>query len=226
MNVWLVTPAWQRFNISRLVLAQRARLRDALPAGVTVNCVVIADDENLDIAREFGFDTIELPNDGLGRKVNAGFAYALECGADLVAFIGSDDWLHPDLFECLGAGLVSGRRFMVVDTTRGVMREIRDRSRQGVPPWFIPAAAMKPDPITPHKNRGMEYAISIGLKLRPPDLFADPHAFARVALKTETQISPYSQVTGALGFGLEREAWSELRQWFPEDLVAQAEALV
>lgn len=56
-SVLFVTPAWKRYELTRLCLWQRRLACDSLfEAGIYATSVVIADDDNLDIAREFGFD--------------------------------------------------------------------------------------------------------------------------------------------------------------------------
>ena len=74
MNLWLVSPAWRRFDVTRLALAERRWLCDELATrGITANSVIVADDENLDIAREYDFHTITMDNSDLGLRFNAGY---------------------------------------------------------------------------------------------------------------------------------------------------------
>ena len=40
-------------------------------------------------------------NEDLGEKFNAGYRYAGRMGAQLFVHIGSDDWVHPDVFDIL-----------------------------------------------------------------------------------------------------------------------------
>src|SRR4051812_9717831 len=103
MQVGLVIPAWRRYAVTRLCLAQKQHLVAALAArGITCHVVVVADDDNLDIAASYGFATVEQQN-VLGRKVNDGFQHCWERGADYVAFVGSDDWVHEDALAVLFA---------------------------------------------------------------------------------------------------------------------------
>jgi len=95
--VWFMSPAWQRFELSAVCFEQRRRSMDVLEAaGIEARCVIVADDENLDIARGLGFDVVEQDNEWLGRKVNDGFEYAFKHGADYIVPIGSDSWLDPE----------------------------------------------------------------------------------------------------------------------------------
>jgi len=80
-----VSPAWQRYAITRLALAERRWLCDELAArGHTANSVIVSDDDNLDIAAEYGFPTVERDNSDLGERFNAGYKYAADQGADLI----------------------------------------------------------------------------------------------------------------------------------------------
>src|ERR1035437_1174260 len=95
-GLWFVTPAWGRFEIVAVCLEQRARVIAELAAdGIEAHQVVIADDENLDIARALGADVVESPN-VVARKFNDGMEYAGKHGADWIVPIGSDSWIATD----------------------------------------------------------------------------------------------------------------------------------
>lgn len=228
MDVWLVTPAWRRFAVTRLVLAQRRVLCDELAArGITASCVVIADDENLDIAAELGFDTVEMDNSQLGRKLNAGFRYSAAQGADYLAFVGSDDWLHPDLFAPLldePGCVISGRILALCDLLGGRLRYVAGRGRQGVIPWLIPRAALEPcgfAPLPDGQNRGLDLHLALALA-DAEWRFHDPHPLARVDFKSHLNMTPYGAAR-AIG-GEKSDPWGELATRYPADLVALAES--
>lgn len=103
MTVWFVVPAHGRLEQSavclRLLADTCATLTDA---GVEATAVVIADDENIDVAHDLGFATVVQNNDFLGRKLNDGFQLACDPHynprpADVVIPFGSDDWIDPQL---------------------------------------------------------------------------------------------------------------------------------
>jgi hypothetical protein len=225
MHVAFVTPAAGRFAVTRLALAQRANLRDELALrGITATCVVIADDENLEIAREYGFDTIEMDNTYLGRKVNAGFELAGKQGADYIAFIGSDDWMHLDLFSPLGANRVyAGHEITVVDLPSGRAKHLGWRDKRGVPPWFIPAGALERcdyRPCEDEATHGMEF--QIGRWLGELQWYMhDPHLMTRVDFKSDEGMTSYEQITRAVD-GEEGEL-GELGDWYPADLITMAQ---
>lgn len=98
IELWFVTPAYRRFELSELCLDQRRRLCEELaPHGIAATCVVVADDENLEIARAYGFEAVQRPNKWLGMKFAAGHHAALAGGATHVMPIGSDSWMHSEL---------------------------------------------------------------------------------------------------------------------------------
>lgn len=101
-NVWFVTPAYERFALSDICLDQRARMLRALP--FEAHAVVIADDQNLDIAKGYGLDVVECDNKFVGRKFNKGYQYAKAHGATHVMPVGSDSFLSPEAFEGVNFG--------------------------------------------------------------------------------------------------------------------------
>lgn len=234
MNVWLVSPAWGRFAVTRLALAQRRHLCDELALrGISADCIVIADDENIDIAGEFGFPAIEMSNTYLGAKVNAGFEYAGEQGADFVAFVGSDDWMHPDLFDTLRflpvprPPVVAGRVLTLVDLERGLMRQMSTSYRYGVIPWLIPRWVLEASdfrPLPNEKTRGIDLNLALGLGSKPEWVFHDPHPLARVDFKSDMNMTPYRAASGSPGrHGEIEEPWETLVEKYPAELVSLAE---
>lgn len=229
--VWLVSPAWRRFAVTRIALAQRALLAAELAArGIDCHAVVVADDDNLDIAREYGFATVEMDNDGgLGRRFNAGFQYAAEQGADYLVHIGSDDWIHPDVFMPLLAPvtprpILTGTQIAFVDLGSGQLKRASLGPPHGVIPWIIPRAVLEPcgfAPIRPERLRGMDGDLVRGLRragVRVQWVFDDPHDLARVDFKSDVNLNAYDRVPGAG----RNDAWQALRERYPAELVELA----
>jgi hypothetical protein len=108
-SVWFVVPAHGRHALTAICLHQLRRTCDLLEAdGVRATAVVVAEDENLDTARELGFGTIWRNNGYLSRKFNDGIQLALDPEhnphpADYVIPFGSDDWADHRLFLDLPA---------------------------------------------------------------------------------------------------------------------------
>jgi hypothetical protein len=221
MNVWLVTPAWSRPEVTRLALAQRAHLQGELAArGVTLSCVVVADDDNLEVAAEFGFDGLWQDNEFLGRKLNDGIEYAWVRDADWICFCGSDNWLHPDLFEGLDSVVndddvvVAGRSLAVVDLASGRAVVSRPGGSKGVAPWLAPQLLFDrfgPRPVREDATSGMEMQLAIGLGL-PRFVFHDPNPCARVDFKSEVGMTSFA------AFDRPGLPEARLRDFYPSEL--------
>lgn len=82
--------------------------------GVEANCVVIADDENLDTAIELGFHTVESPNDFLGKKFNDGHEYGAKAGFEYLAPVGSDMFLDPVIYSNLHEAFISTNHYAIM----------------------------------------------------------------------------------------------------------------
>jgi hypothetical protein len=105
-SLWFIVPAHGRLQLARICLKQLRRTCDALiEEGIQATAVVIADDENLDTARELGFGTIERDNTFVSRRYNDGIQLACggldeirECGVYRV--VGRRDYRgHPEGME-------------------------------------------------------------------------------------------------------------------------------
>lgn len=237
-NVWLVSPAWRRFDVTRLALAQRAHLAVELAArGIDARVVIVADDDNLTIAREHGFDTVELPNDrGVGAKFNAGFQHAAQHGADYFVHIGSDDWVHPDLFTPIldehtgrrDRPIITGRRMAFVDLLTGTISQTVIPGSYGVIPWIIPRALMARcdfAPIRPERNRGLDGFLVRGLRRAGPTprwRFHDPHPVARVDFKSDVNINTFERLPDSLRRATSSDPWPILAGHYPPHLVELA----
>lgn len=223
MKLTFVTPAWRRFAVTRLALAQRRRLCDELSSrGVTTDCVIIADDENLDIAEEFGFSTVNMKNECLGDKVNRGFRWAYANGADYISFVGSDNWIHIDLFgERLIAEMkrekpvVSGKYLCHYELETGLSKVVTTRSPYGMIPWLIPRKAFEPEgefiSLVPSTRRGIDLALGNAIA-HLPWVYRDPHALTRVDFKSDVGMTPF-------GAGTAVAAAPPLSSIYPPDLV-------
>jgi hypothetical protein len=108
-SLWFVVPARGRLQLARICLSQLRRTCDALELeGVRASAVVVADDENLDTARELGFAIVERDNRFTSRKFNDGIQLACDpqfnpYPVDYVVPLGSDDWVDWRLFHNLPA---------------------------------------------------------------------------------------------------------------------------
>jgi hypothetical protein len=249
VRIAFVCAAWRRYDVTRLVLAQRAHLCDELAVrGHEATAVIVADDENLDIARSFGFEVVEQSNAHLGRKFNDGLEFACrELEAEHVVLIGSDDWMHVDLFDRLPADEASskwpteddpivtwspwpealtGREIAIVDLGTGSLRRCRARGRYGVIPWIIPRKALEASDFRPIRDEltfGIDGSLVAGLGGRCEWIFSDPHDLCRVDFKSDVNLNSFEKVTSALGYGpVCLDPWSILARCYPEHLVEMA----
>lgn len=234
VSVCVLSAAWGRPHITRLVLRQRQRLCEGLASGgIQARMLIVADDENLDVAREHGAETLEHPNSPLGKKCSAGLKAAAEI-ADYVCWVGSDDWIHPDVFKPLRQErskpvIVTGRRLAIVDMAAGRLQRLESPSKYGAIPWLIDSRLLRsprtPNLMQPDLQRGLDGGLIRGLRLARIDwqwVFDDPHDFRCVDFKTEANITPYAGLAKNLGVGAPENAWDALTGWFPADLIDDA----
>lgn len=248
LRLVLVTPAWGRYPVTRVCFAQRAHLHGALAErGIEAHTVVVADDLNVQIAADHGFDIVLQNNLSVGRKWNDGLEHACTVlDADMVAVVGSDDWVHPDVFDRLpaaetpepdptggvvwraGPEAVSGRHICVVDLGSGRMKWCRSGGQYGVMPYILPRNTLEPSrfrPVDERLNRWLDGSLVGGLRVRPNWVFHDPHPVCRVDFKTaDANITPYATIRK----GAEDEvdsAWGPLYDRFPAGLVDSARDL-
>lgn len=204
-----VTPVHGRYEITRICLEQRLRVCDELADhGIAATCVCVGEDRNLDIAREFGFHTVQQINDELGRKFNDGIEYACrELAADHAVAIGSDDWIMTEylLNPPRGGEVRSGGHLTVVRPDGLELASLTHEFRQsinarGFIPWVVPRetlAAMGYRPILDRRNRGIDACMGTGIcRTNPRPIFSPSvvHPLQCVDFKNPLmQITPYDR---------------------------------
>jgi hypothetical protein len=238
VSVCIFSAAHGRPAVTELVLRQRALLVAGLvEGGRQAVSLIYAEDENLDVARSLGHEAVHHPNRPLGAKCSAGLRHAAQL-ADFVVWIGSDDWIHPDVFDSLPDELDDqgeihhGNRLAMVDLAEGTLTRISSPSQYGAIPWIIDSRLLldgRHALIQPHLDRGLDGALIRGMRLnrRLPMRFVkhDPHEFRCVDFKTGENITPYRGVTAHLGIAPEEAAWPALLERYPAELVDEARAL-
>ena len=106
-SLWFIVPAHGRVDLARICLTQLRRTCDQLEQNdIRASAVVVADDENLDTARDLGFATVERDNRFTSRRFNDGIQLACDPAfnpvpVDYVVPLGSDDWVDWRLFHNL-----------------------------------------------------------------------------------------------------------------------------
>jgi hypothetical protein len=223
--IWFVTPAWERFELTRVVLEQRRRICDFLAAnGVEARQVVIADDANADTAAELGFKALRRKNYALGRRFNDGIEYAARHGAQWIVPIGSDSFLDPAyLFPLPDEGVMRTSRLYSL-AEPGRLGRLRVKGASGVGPYMIPRSHLKPSlrPAHEWKRRGVDSSTLRGLRSRLRREFVDLHPWQYVGFRSYPQMNPYDKLYGRIGVGEEPEVEERLSEYYPADLVQRA----
>lgn len=226
MSIWFVTPAWQRYALTEVCLAQRARVIKTLAQhGVEAHCVVVADDENLDIAAGFGFATVLQDNEWLGRKFNDGMEYAGQHGATWIVPIGSDSWIDPAYFLPLPEFRYTrtSSHYCVVESDR--MAELAVRDGKGAGPYMFHRGLMLRNGFRPAKDeleRGIDGSTIRGLGGLPRWKHRPLHPYQYVGFRGVPHLSPYERLRDRWGVAEHPDPWVILAEHYPADLVKRA----
>lgn len=117
LTILTFIPAWKRRHITRLCFQGLQRVQRAAPSALTFHTlIVVSNDEDEALAKEYGFDTYRTENKPLGRKFNAGMMHALERYTfDYVMQLNSDDLLSTDFWKLFERPLTDTMPFFGVD---------------------------------------------------------------------------------------------------------------
>jgi hypothetical protein len=226
VSLWFVTPAWQRYELSAVCFDQRVDVIRALAAaGVEARCVVIADDENLDLARERGLDALEAPNI-LSDKFNAGMEYAGFHGAEWIVPIGSDSWIDPAYFLPLPSSQVSRTSPLYCAVTADRLAELRvDNGKGGAGPYVLHRSRLAPvgfRPATPGLMRRVDSSTVRGLAGSPEWRPRNVHAFQYIGFRGTPHITGYDELWERWGIREHDDPWAVLAEHYPAELVERA----
>ncbi|MGH2454711.1 MAG: hypothetical protein ACRDHD_00410 [Candidatus Limnocylindria bacterium] len=190
--------------------------------GIEARCVVVADDDNLTLARSNGLDTFERDNRWLGRKFNDGIEYALAHDAQWVVPIGSDSWIDPIYFQALMPGNPrSGRSYAIVEADRMLVVSI-----EHVGPHVLPRHLFErsgPRPAKEQIRRGFDRSLLNAIGPVHWEM-VDFHPLQYVGFRGERHITTYTKVRKFAGGSERFEPWRELAEYYDPDLVEQAQA--
>jgi hypothetical protein len=230
MTIWFVTPAFRRYELSAVCFAQRRRVIDILAErGIAARCVVVADDENIDLALEQGFDVVEQDNEWLGRKFNDGIEYACRNGASRVVPIGSDSWIDPAYFLPLPLRDVTRTSglYCVVEADR--MAEINVDDIKGAGPYVLdrrPLSFSKFRPARDDIKRGVDRSTIKGIRMQLRWRRHDVHPFQYVGFRGIPHLTPYAGLVDKWGVREHSDPWSILARYYPLDLVERARSVM
>lgn len=162
--------------------------------GLDASCIVVADDENLALAEEVGFTTLERDNSPLGRKWNDGYEEAARQGATYFVPIGSDDWVDPQIFGRLPSGreVICFRQLAIMrpDGAEMSMLEIPYQAGIGIRIFhrsLLECVGFRP--CNDAKERAIDTSVVAKLmrRLPPKWRYADVHPLQIVDFKESTQ---------------------------------------
>lgn len=230
-NLWFCMPAHGRLQLAEICMRQLRRTCDALCAeGVEATAVVVADDENLDTARRFGFGAIRRNNSFTSRRFNDSLQLALDPAhnprpASHAVPIGSDDWVDHRLFLDLPpADTMVGFRhvsFVREDGAEIVTTYLDNAGGSGI--RIYPAALMKPlgyRPADEDRKRGCDTSILTNLVRHHGDRMRVEHRHLHdrqiVDWKSHgEQLNSYDQIAARRRRSVGADPWVELAGLYP-----------
>ena len=237
-SLWFIVPAYERFELTAICLRQLRRTCDRLvDEGVRATTVVIADDDNLETARDLGFATVERDNQATSRKFNDGIQLACDPNynprpADYVVPCGSDDWVDWRLFTQLPpSGTMVGFQRMAFVREDGLELTVRHLNYEGGSGIRIyPANVMARvgyRPADESRRRGCDTSMLFNLKtanaVRVVHRDIDPLSI--VDWKSpEHQLNPYKVVSNLHRSELVRDPFQVLAGRYPAEALDEMAA--
>jgi hypothetical protein len=224
VSLWFVTPAYRRFNLSAVCFDQRAGVIEALrQAGVEAHQVVIGDDANLDIARRFGFATVERDNQWLDTKFNDGMQYAGEHGAEWIVPIGSDSWIDPAYFLPLPDPSETRTSPIYCAVEQERMAELWVGRGSGAGPYMFHRSLLEPSGFRPagdgQRNRGIDGATITGIGVPINWRQQNLHQFQYIGFRGTPHITPYAKLLRWVINERGKSTWPQIAARYGQDLV-------
>lgn len=230
-----VVPAHGRHAIAEVCFKQLRRTCDALAGrGIVADAVVVACDENLELAQANNFATIERDNRQLGSRINDGYQLAGEHGAHYLAPCGNDDWIHPDWVT-----LPSSPREIVCTHLSAVVNETGTRlarlniTYQGgdgiriFPRLMLAQVGFRP--AAEDRNRAIDTATNNALSRagQIQYVYHDTHPLAIVDFKSPDNLNDYDGCRRLFGrrHGESLNPWDDLAEFYPADAIREMRAV-
>jgi hypothetical protein len=190
--------------------------------------VVVACDENLELAREQGFGTVERDNEQLGRRYNDGYQAAAQLGAEFVVPIGSDDWIDPLLItgKELDPEMIRCFHWCAMMSDDGTeLMTVNVKYDGGLGIRVIPVGLLEPfgyRPAPEDLKRAVDTGTLKALRRQHPRLgldWYDCHPFQLVDFKTPgANLNPYEYVRMHKELAYD-QPFDVLASRYPADLV-------
>jgi hypothetical protein len=230
MTLYFVTPAFGRLELSAVCYDQRRHVIDSLAEhGVAAKCVVIADDGNLDLARDRGFDVVVQDNQWLGRKFNDGMEYAFRNGASRVIPIGSDSWIDPAYFLPMPTRNVTRTSSLYAAVTSDRLAELKVTDEKGAGPYILDRQLLRASRYRPAKDeisRGVDGSTIKGIHYRIRWQRHDLHPYQYIGFRGMPHLNTYENLVDKWGVTEHRNPWAILAKHYPRELVERAQAVM
>lgn len=200
-SLLFITPVWQRFELTEIVLKTRRRICDELREHeIDADSVIIGNDDNIDIATALDFKVVERDNEYLSRKFNDGYEYAVRNSYDYVYPVGSDSILTADQFiGQVGNELPIASHYYTMINSSGEERiDVQIKVPGGIGPLIVPVDLLRncPRPIQEDLHRGCDNAArQTFLRAGHEILTRECHQWEHVAFQSGvTQITDYERI--------------------------------
>jgi len=234
VRLLFVTPAHLRYSLSAVVFAQRAdTIASLAAAGIESQCVVIACDDNLDLARSAGFAVVERDNSHLGQRWNDGYEYAADHGYTHIAPIGSDSWVdHRYFLNPFPAGqILTSVHYALVNEDGGRLAELAVEPAGGVGPHtFATSLIAKAGnrPVEESLDRGCDHslltAITAANGKAPTYAWRNLHPLQYIGFRShDLQLNPYQPLRDRYSVHEHTDPWGALAQHYPSWIVKLAQ---
>lgn len=235
MSLAFIVPVHGREKLTRVCLRQLVRTCEALAqGGLEANAVVIGEGENLRLAEELGFATVESDNAQLGRKWNDGYQLAAdpECNSSPVDFcvpLGSDDWVDYRIFLDRLPGneeILCFKQGAFVREDGRKLAPVKIRYKGGLGVRVIPRALLeraKYRPAEDHRRRALDASTLAGLTggRRTKITYGDQHQMQIVDWKSNEQLNSYRAcLAHSLGQQM-NDPFALLSEHYPAEALAE-----
>jgi hypothetical protein len=193
-SLWFIVPCSGRVPLTEVCLRQLTRTCETLSQnGLRASAVVIAADDNLAVADDLGFGTIE-SSAPLGEKVNDGYQLAALHGVDFCVPLGSDDWIDANVLNDLRDDEIRCfREGAMVSEDGHRLARLRVRSPGGLGVRVIPTRLMESCGFRPADDdigRMVDASVLRGIG-RARLAYHDLHPLQLVDWKSDANLNSY-----------------------------------
>lgn len=244
MRLLFISPAYERLELSRICFEQRQWAIEKLArAGIEAQSIVVADDDNIEIARSLGHDYFRRDNEWLGRRFNDGYEHAHDEGFTHAFPIGSDSWVDPEFIIQAyidghfhedandGLNVVCSRHYSRIDASGTVRRQLWIPVLQGVS-YIVPVKALDEcgyRPCQEEIRRGCDGSTwqSVSRRRGVQVVWSEVHELETTAFEsTWPQVTHFSRLAGRFKVhDITGDIFSGLKKVYPPNLVDDVASL-